>query len=146
MQTIFLSGTKCLWLPQYVNKCLVWHKIFGPAQNILGLVEGQGIIFAEILLLFRRIWWNPSKDHWIHISKWLQNWWSNRATRIKKWPLHGGICRHSHFHGRRVCTSQWPVLVQYLNPSTFLTYQNSFRNLDFRCAKFRPEKMKNTYK
>ena len=22
---------------------LVWHKIFGPAQNILGPVEGQGI-------------------------------------------------------------------------------------------------------
>jgi hypothetical protein len=43
MQIIFLSGTKCLWLPQYVNKFLVWHEIFGPAQNILGPVKGQGI-------------------------------------------------------------------------------------------------------
>ena len=43
MQIIFLSGTKCLWLPQYVNKFLVWHKKFGPAQNILGPVKGQGI-------------------------------------------------------------------------------------------------------
>ena len=30
MQIIFLSGTKCLWLTQYVNKFLVWHKKFGP--------------------------------------------------------------------------------------------------------------------
>ena len=45
MQIIFLSGTKCLWLPQYVNKFLVWHKKFGPAQNILGPVKGQGISF-----------------------------------------------------------------------------------------------------
>ena len=28
MQIIFLSGTKCLWLPQYVNKFLVWRKMF----------------------------------------------------------------------------------------------------------------------
>ena len=39
----FLSGTKCFWLPQYVNKSLVWHKKFVPAQNILGPVKGQGI-------------------------------------------------------------------------------------------------------
>ena len=45
MQIIFLSGTKCLWLPQYVNRFLVWHKKFGPAQNILGPVKGQGISF-----------------------------------------------------------------------------------------------------
>ena len=43
MQIIFLSGTKFLRLPKYVNKFLVWHKKFGPAQNILGPVEGQGI-------------------------------------------------------------------------------------------------------
>ena len=43
MQIIFLSGTNCLWLPQYVNKFLVYHKKFGPAQNILGPVKGQGI-------------------------------------------------------------------------------------------------------
>ena len=43
IQIIFLSGTKCLWLPQYVNDFLVRHKKFGPAQNILGHVKGQGI-------------------------------------------------------------------------------------------------------
>ena len=43
MQIIFLSGTKCLWLQQYVNKFLVWHKKFGSAQNILEPVKGQGI-------------------------------------------------------------------------------------------------------
>ena len=43
MQIIFLAGTKCLWLAQYVNKFLLWHKKFGPAQNILRPVKGQGI-------------------------------------------------------------------------------------------------------
>ena len=43
MQIIFLSGTKCLWLAQYVNKFLVRHKNFGTAQNILQPVIGQGI-------------------------------------------------------------------------------------------------------
>ena len=43
MQIIFLSGTKCLWLPQYVNRFLEWHKKFWPAQNILGPVKRQGI-------------------------------------------------------------------------------------------------------
>ena len=43
MQIIFLSGTKCLGLPQYVNKFLVWHKRFVPAQNVLGPLKGQGI-------------------------------------------------------------------------------------------------------
>jgi len=28
---------------QYVNKFLVWHKKFEPAQNIMGPVKGQGI-------------------------------------------------------------------------------------------------------
>ena len=43
MQIIFCTGTKCLWLAQYVNNFLVWHKKFGLAQNILGHVKGQGI-------------------------------------------------------------------------------------------------------
>ena len=43
MQIIFCSGTKCLWLAQYVNKFLVRHKKFGLTQNILGPVKGQGI-------------------------------------------------------------------------------------------------------
>ena len=34
LQIIFWSGTKFLWLAQYVNKFLVWHTKFGPAQNI----------------------------------------------------------------------------------------------------------------
>ena len=43
MQIIFLSGTKSLWLAQYVNEFLSLIKKFGPAQNILGPVKGQGI-------------------------------------------------------------------------------------------------------
>ena len=43
MQIIFMSGTKCLWLTQYVNKSLDWHKKLGQAQNIFGPVKGQGI-------------------------------------------------------------------------------------------------------
>ena len=43
MQIIFLSGTKFLCLPHYVNTFLVWCKKIGPAQNILGPVIGQGI-------------------------------------------------------------------------------------------------------
>ena len=42
MQIIFLSGTKCFWVPQYENRFLIWHKKIGSAQNILGLVKGQG--------------------------------------------------------------------------------------------------------
>ena len=43
--------TKCLGLPQYVNKFLVWQKKFGLAQNILGPVKGQGIkcILLQVL-------------------------------------------------------------------------------------------------
>ena len=54
MQIIFLSGTKCFWLPQYVNKFLVWHKKFGPAQNILGPVKGQGINHLNFILIYSR--------------------------------------------------------------------------------------------
>ena len=39
MEIIIWSGTKSLGLAQYVNQVLVWHKIFGPAQDILGPVE-----------------------------------------------------------------------------------------------------------
>ena len=52
MQIIFLSGTKCLWLPQYVNNFLVWHKNLGPAQNILGPVKGQVINLLLISFCF----------------------------------------------------------------------------------------------
>ena len=55
MHIIFLSGTKFLWQPQYVNKFLVRHKKFGPAQNILEPVKGQGInlqIFIQNETLF----------------------------------------------------------------------------------------------
>ena len=71
MQIIFLSGTKCLWLAQYVNQFLVWHKKCGPAQNILGPVKGQGIRFYilspcwihfDYLLTQKNFCWLPSKN------------------------------------------------------------------------------------
>ena len=37
------SSAQSLGPAQYVNKLLVPHKNFGPVQNILGPVEGQGI-------------------------------------------------------------------------------------------------------
>ena len=43
IQIIFLSVSKCLWVPPCVNKFLVWHKKCRPAQNILGPVKGHGI-------------------------------------------------------------------------------------------------------
>ena len=39
--TVFSATPKSLWLAQYVNQFLVWHKKFGPAQNILRPVEGR---------------------------------------------------------------------------------------------------------
>jgi hypothetical protein len=59
VQIIFLSGKKSLQLPQCVSKFLVWHKKFGPAQNILGLVKGQGINrYLSIFLsrIYSRLW------------------------------------------------------------------------------------------
>ena len=56
MQIIFLSGTKCLWLPRYVIKFLVRHKKFEPAQSILGPVRGQGIRFLIV-----KVWKNKQK-------------------------------------------------------------------------------------
>jgi hypothetical protein len=44
MQIIFLSGTKCLWLAQYVNKFLVRHKNFVTCKRT-------------------RHWWLFCKDH-----------------------------------------------------------------------------------
>ena len=33
------------FLAQHVNRFFVWHKKFGPAQNILGPAKGQGISY-----------------------------------------------------------------------------------------------------
>ena len=63
MQIIFLSGTKSLWLPQYVNEFLVCHKKFGPAQKILGPVKGQGIKQS-----LENPWYLGTKNSWI-------GWW-----------------------------------------------------------------------
>ena len=38
------ASTKSFGVALNVIKFLVWHKIFGLAQNILGPLEGQGII------------------------------------------------------------------------------------------------------
>ena len=82
MQIIFLSGTKCLWLPQYVSKFLVWHKKFGPAQNILGSVKGQGIISMYCIPIYishfqlQRVFWKWQKDElWLRSRNgWLDLW------------------------------------------------------------------------
>ena len=43
MKIIFWSGTKSLGTAQYLNKFWSYTIKFGPAQTILGPVEGQGI-------------------------------------------------------------------------------------------------------
>ena len=48
MKIILWSSTKILALAQYVNQCLVWHKKFGPAQNVLGPVKGQGVNLSSL--------------------------------------------------------------------------------------------------
>ena len=61
MQIIFWSSTKCLWLAQYVNQFLVRYKKFGPAQNILGPVKGQGIRKTKVYKIsFNRFQWKAS--------------------------------------------------------------------------------------
>ena len=42
-KTNFTECKSSFCLAQYVNKCLVRHKEFGLAQNILRPVKGQGI-------------------------------------------------------------------------------------------------------
>ena len=63
MQIIFLSGAKCLGLPQYENIFLVWRKKFGPAQNILGPVKGQGRVsyVAVAFQVIRKFQGKPSE-------------------------------------------------------------------------------------
>ena len=43
----FVPAQKTILLAQYVNKFLVPHKKFGPAQNILRHVKRQGISFLS---------------------------------------------------------------------------------------------------
>ena len=64
---LFFSGTKCLELTQYVNKCLVWHKKFGPAQNILGPLKGQGICISIVLDGSKLFWSGPNRFVWVQI-------------------------------------------------------------------------------
>jgi hypothetical protein len=40
--------------PQYGNKFLVWHKKFGPSQNILGPVKGQGMNGNHLLVWHKK--------------------------------------------------------------------------------------------
>ena len=92
MQIIFLPGTKCLWLPQYVNIFLVWHKKFGPAQNILRLVKGQGINAVKCLGLLKTFGpaqniLGPLKGQGISISKYLIEWNFAPPSHHKKNPL-----------------------------------------------------------
>ena len=44
----FCASTKVFEEALNAVKFLGWHKIFGPAQNILGPVKGQGINFSPI--------------------------------------------------------------------------------------------------
>ena len=54
MQIIFLSGTKCLWLPKYVNKFLFLQKNLDQLKTFWDLEKDQAkdyIIFFRILVI-----------------------------------------------------------------------------------------------
>ena len=57
MEIIIWSGIKKMGLAQFVNQFLVWHKKFGPAQNILGPVEGQGRSVVSGKVLHNSLHW-----------------------------------------------------------------------------------------
>ena len=85
MQIIFLSGTKCLWLTQYVNKFLVWYKKFGPAQNILGQDFSRSSILFEqkqlILYFFNPIVLTIAKiSKLIFLVQWIVMWIAKIAS------------------------------------------------------------------
>ena len=56
MEIVFWSGTNRLGMAQYENQYLVWHKKFGPAQNILGPVEGLVKTFYQKWRLVQNLW------------------------------------------------------------------------------------------
>ena len=55
MEIISQSGTISFGPAQYVNQYLVWHKKFGPVQNILLPVEGRGINVGEEYLSIQQV-------------------------------------------------------------------------------------------
>ena len=83
MKIIFWSGTKSLGTGQDGNQFLVRHKIFGPAQNILGPVKGQGIIknivFIQFFLLINSALFSDSI--WGLLISWCKDkcieWWTH---------------------------------------------------------------------
>ena len=63
---------------QYVNKFLVWHKKFGPAQNILGPVKGQGMTNTKCSP-------PPSPDFWTFRRLWISLGWKY-IQFLENWP------------------------------------------------------------
>ena len=80
-----LSQQKCMWLSQYINKFLVWHKKCGLAQNILGLVKGQGINAVKFLGWLKKF--APAQN--ILGSAKGQGIWLNKNKQIRKFVLVG---------------------------------------------------------
>ena len=112
MQIIFLSGTKCLWLPKYVNKFLVCHKKFGPAQNILGPVKGQGIReYVPEPCAHKRI----EKMEMYILPK------SRKTKSIQQWKFHYKCLHQSYFPGGLCHFLAAPK--PWLDFSTFLGHQ-----------------------
>ena len=101
MQIIFWSGAKCLWLSQYVNKFLVRHKIFGPVQNILEPVKGQGITYLLRVTQYKSVTMTP--DLWEYVS--LQSTQSAAAPKI--------CTNFSHYS----CLTQEQFIRMYLTPN-----------------------------
>ena len=66
----FCAGTKVFEEALNAVKFLGWLKQFGPAQNILGLVKGQGIWLETIYLKWRYKWYFIKiSESWLDDSK-----------------------------------------------------------------------------
>ena len=72
MEIIFWCGTKCLGLAQNVYKFLVRPKKFGPAQNVLGPVEGRGIRVQSEYRASKK-YWNRRPLKFLIDTKWILN-------------------------------------------------------------------------
>ena len=100
MQIIFLSGTKCLWLPHYVNGFLVWHKKFGLAQIILG---------QDIRMAFLDNCWFIDKTCQMFAT--FDNKWN--FVLATNW-IHGCYIEKSHPYTKEIQTeafSKWNIVV-----------------------------------
>ena len=93
MEIILQCGTKGLCLAQNVHKFLVRHKKFGPAQNILGPLEGRDISFSRLMVPLKMIFVYP-----------------NRKLRQNINVVYSALCVIYIRNNINICIMQLPIL------------------------------------